>query len=100
MVAVVTMNQRSLAQVDRGFLERLIVGGAVLGGGGGGSMADGRRMADLALARGTPTLAAIGDLSDTAVVATVSAVGAPAAIDRHVDPGDFVEADTVLVALE
>jgi DUF917 family protein len=85
--------------VDRDFLEWLVLGGAVLGGGGGGSLADGRRLADAALHLGRPRLVSLDALGDDELVVTVSAVGAPAAPERHVEPADHVDALQRLRAL-
>jgi DUF917 family protein len=90
-----TMN----AAVDRQFLEWLVLGGAVLGGGGGGSLADGRRLADAALDLGQPRLVSLDALADDDLVVTVSAVGAPADVERHVEPSDHVDALERLRAL-
>lgn len=85
--------------VDRDFLDWLVLGGAVLGGGGGGSLTDGRHLADAALDLGQPRLVALDALADDDLIVTVSAVGAPADPDRHVEPADHVEALQRLGAL-
>jgi DUF917 family protein len=81
-----------------GELEAAILGGALLGGGGGGSMAEGRRLGHAALAAGTPTLVSWQDLPPDALVATVSLVGAPAAIQACVEPADHLRAWNLLAA--
>jgi hypothetical protein len=73
-------------------LEAAILGGAILGGGGGGSMAEGMRMGRAALACGTPRLLQLGSLSDDVLIATVSLVGAPAAVHAVVQPADHLRA--------
>jgi len=78
-------------------IEAMILGGAVLGGGGGGSIAEGRRIGHAALELGRPWLVSIDELDDNDLLATVSAVGAPAAKERFVAPSDFIEATKLLL---
>jgi uncharacterized protein len=71
-------------------------GGAFLGGGGGGWPADGLAAGRLALEIGSPRLVPLSELPPDAVVVTVSMVGAPAAQERFLRPGDFAAAVTLL----
>lgn len=82
--------------LDATSIDALLLGGAVLGGGGGGSLEDGRYWARLALERGHPQLVPVDELPLDALVATVSAVGAPAARNRYTMPADFVRAVELL----
>lgn len=82
--------------IDEATIESMVLGGAILGGGGGGAIPDGRRAARHALAIGRPRLVTLDDLSDDATLVTVSAVGAPAARERFVEPRDFVRAVELL----
>lgn len=77
-------------------VEAAALGGALLGGGGGGWPEDGVTAGRLAFAVGTPGLVALSALPPDALIATVSAVGAPAAAERYTLPIDFVTALTAL----
>ncbi len=79
-------------------LEAALLGGAFLGGGGGGSLALGRELGGAALAAGGLELVAPTALDDSALVATVALVGAPAARDAEVCAVDYVRACELLVA--
>ncbi|MDP2948449.1 MAG: DUF917 family protein [Chloroflexota bacterium] len=83
--------------LTRNDVEAACLGGAVLGGGGGGWRNDGRRMGELAVTMGTPRLTGLSELADTDVVLTVSAVGAPAATDRYLEPVDYLRAVQLLM---
>ncbi|UFJ39262.1 DUF917 family protein [Brevibacillus humidisoli] len=78
-----------LNKLTREMIAPLLTGGCILGGGGGGSMAEGKKVAELAFSLGSPTLLPIEDLGDSDTVLTVSAVGAPAAPNQYVEPIDF-----------
>ncbi|MEW6546035.1 MAG: DUF917 family protein [Bacillota bacterium] len=82
--------------LDRDVAEAAILGGAVLGGGGGGSMAEGRRLALLAVEMGEPELVDIDELPPDAVLVTASAVGAPAARTARALPVHYVKAVELL----
>ncbi|MEW6308314.1 MAG: DUF917 family protein [Bacillota bacterium] len=85
---------RMLTRID---VEAACLGGAVLGGGGGGWRDDGRRMGELAVTMGSPRLIDLSELADTDTVLTVSAVGAPAAIERYIEPVDYLRAVQLLM---
>ncbi len=82
--------------LDSEAMEYACLGGAFLGGGGGGSIEEGRRLGDLAFRAGTPTLARLDQIPDAAVLATVSAVGAPAAPEARLEPEDYTRAVQLL----
>jgi uncharacterized protein len=67
-------------------------GGSVLACGGGGWVSHGELMGDLATKLGTPVLCSVDELRDEALVATVTAIGAPAAADWEIQPRDYVTA--------
>jgi len=66
------------------------LGGAVLGGGGGGSRFLGERLGLQAIDTGTVKLVPIEEIPDNAILLTVSAVGAPAALNACVTDTDYV----------
>lgn len=73
-----------------------IWGGSVLACGGGGWVSHGEVMGALATSVGKPVLATLDELDDNATVATVSAIGAPAATGWEMRPVDYVRALQVL----
>ncbi len=73
-----------------------IWGGSVLACGGGGWVSHGEVMAQLATSVGRPTLASLDEIADDATVATVSAIGAPAAKGWEIRPADYIRALQVL----
>lgn len=80
------------------WVERVAVGGAVLGGGGGGSLEEGIEFGQLAVEYGSPQIKPLQALDPDDVVLTVSSVGAPAATETCVRPVDYVRAVEVVVA--
>jgi DUF917 family protein len=73
-------------------------GGAVLGGGGGGEIEGGLRLGRLALEAGRPRLVTLDEMDEKACLVTVSAVGAPAAADKYLEPMHYVRALELLTA--
>jgi uncharacterized protein len=69
-----------------------IWGGSVLACGGGGWVSHGELMAEMATRMGTPVLCSVDDIPDEALVATVTAIGAPGARDWEIQPRDYVNA--------
>lgn len=69
-----------------------IWGGSVLACGGGGWVSHGELMAEMATRAGTPVLATVDEIPDDALVATVTAIGAPGAADWEIQPQDYVNA--------
>jgi DUF917 family protein len=79
------------------WVEHVATGGAVLGGGGGGSPTEGIEFGLFAVEYGHPEVIQLDALETSETVLTVSAVGAPAATESHVDPSDYVRATERLV---
>jgi uncharacterized protein len=79
-------------RIDEELIDAVVIGGCFLGGGGGGDPTAGRRMGRLALEIGLPRLISLDELPDDAVIVTVSAVGAPAAVDQFCTPMNYVHA--------
>ena len=67
-------------------------GGGVLACGGGGWKHHGELMGSLATSLGRPVLAGVDELPADMWVATVTAIGAPAAKDWEIRPVDYVHA--------
>ena len=78
-----------------------MAGGSVLAAGGGGWVDHGYLVGRTAVSYGTPRLATLDEVADDATIATVSAIGAPAASDWEMRPSDYVRALRLLTeALE
>lgn len=69
-----------------------VLGGGVFACGGGGWRHHGELMGTLATSVGTPVLAQVDELPDDSWVATVTAIGAPAAQNWEIKPVDYVHA--------
>lgn len=76
--------------------QNAIWGGSVLACGGGGWVKHGEVMGQLATSVGKPVLVSLDEVPDDATVATVSAIGAPAAEGWEMRPVDYVRALQVL----
>lgn len=87
----------SRLRLDRELVEAAVLGGGVLGGGGGGSMEEGRRNGLLAVEMGAVELVDTQDLPESAILATASAVGAPAAKTAFALPVHYVRAVELLM---
>jgi hypothetical protein len=74
-----------------------IWGGSVLACGGGGWVSHGELMAEMATGVGTPVLCSVDEIPDEALVATVTAIGAPGAPDWEIQPRDYVNALKLLM---
>jgi hypothetical protein len=85
-----------MREINEGMIKAAALGGSLLGGGGGGSLAEGRRIGNLALTLGNPSLADLEELPEDATLVTVSSVGAPAAREKHVKPMDWIRAIKIL----
>ena len=83
-------------KLDKDMLKYALVGGTILGGGGGGSMELGKHSGSVALDYGEVNLVDIYEMDDDELIATASAVGAPAAVDKFVKPRDYVRAIEIL----
>jgi uncharacterized protein len=71
---------------------RAVLGGGVFACGGGGWQQHGELMGRLATEVNRPVLAAVDELPQDSWVATVTAIGAPAAKDWEIRPVDYVHA--------
>lgn len=69
-----------------------ILGGGVLACGGGGWQHHGELMASMATSMGRPRLVSVDELPQDSWVATVTAIGAPAAANWEIRPVDYVHA--------
>lgn len=76
-----------------------VLGGGVLACGGGGWQHHGELMGSVATKLGQPVLATVDELATGSWVATVTAIGAPAAKDWEIRPVDYVHALQKLMAV-
>jgi uncharacterized protein len=74
-----------------------VAGGSVLAAGGGGWVDHGLLVGTTAVQYGTPRLATLDEVDPDAMLATVSAIGAPAAVGWEMRPGDYVRALQLLI---
>jgi len=81
---------------DEDAVEAMVLGGAFLGGGGGGSLEEGRKLGSAAIRLGKPDIVPIDSLPGESLLATVSAVGAPAAREKLVRQEDYIRAVRLL----
>jgi DUF917 family protein len=81
-----------MRELDLEAVEAAVAGGSVLAAGGGGWVDHGYLVGRTAVSYGTPRLATLDEVADDATIATVSAIGAPAARDWEMRPGDYVRA--------
>ena len=77
-------------------VEAAVAGGSVLAAGGGGWVDHGYLVGRTAVGYGTPRLVGLDELDGDALVATVTAIGAPAAVGWEMRPADYVRALTLL----
>lgn len=71
-------------------------GGSVFASGGGGWVDHGLEIGETAVRIGKPRLAQIEEIPDDAIIATVSAIGAPAAKDWQMLASDYIKAVRLL----
>lgn len=83
-------------KLNKELLEHALIGGAILGGGGGGSRQLGLESGTTALSYGDVELVDISEIDDESLIVTASSVGAPAAIEKHVKPRDYIRAIEIL----
>lgn len=76
-----------------------ILGGGVFACGGGGWQHHGELMGQMATSMNRPVLATVDELPEDSYVATVTAIGAPAAKDWEIRPVDYVDALKKLIEL-
>jgi uncharacterized protein len=86
-----------MRELDGQAVEAAVAGGSVLAAGGGGWVEHGYLVGRTAVGYGTPRLATLDEIADDAPLATVSAIGAPAARDWEMRPGDYVRALRLLI---
>jgi DUF917 family protein len=90
-----------MRDLDHMAVEAAVAGGSVLAAGGGGWVEHGYLVGRTAVSYGTPRLATLDEVPADAMIATVTAIGAPAAADWEMRPGDYVRALRLLTeALE
>jgi DUF917 family protein len=85
-------------ELDLQAVEAAVAGGSVLAAGGGGWVDHGLLVGRTAVQYGTPRLAALDEVAPDAMLATVSAIGAPAAVGWEMRPRDYVRALELLMA--
>jgi DUF917 family protein len=77
-------------------VEAIILGGAFFGGGGGGEVAEGLKIARLALDLGDLYISSIDDVPDNCYIATASLVGAPS-MRGYVKPYHMVKSTQLFI---
>jgi hypothetical protein len=75
-----------------------VAGGSILAAGGGGWVDHGMLVGTTAVQYGVPRLATLDEVDPEAMLATVSAIGAPAAKGWQILPGDYVRALQLLMS--
>ena len=86
-----------MRELDDQAVNAAVAGGSVLAAGGGGWVKHGYLVGRTAVSYGAPRLAAVDEIADDTPIATVSAIGAPAARDWEMRPGDYVRALRLLM---
>lgn len=86
-----------MRELDGHAVDAAVAGGSVLAAGGGGWVPHGYLVGHTAVSYGTPRLATLDEIAGDAMLATVSAIGAPAASDWEMRPGDYVRALQLLM---
>jgi DUF917 family protein len=86
-----------MRELDLDAVHAAVAGGSVLAAGGGGWVEHGLLVGTTAVRYGTPRLATLDEIAPEAMVATVSAIGAPAAVGWEMQPGDYVRALQLLM---
>ena len=86
-----------MRELDHHAVDAAVAGGSVLAAGGGGWVKHGYLVGRTAVSYGTPRLATLDEIAGDTPVATVSAIGAPAARDWEMRPGDYVRALRLLM---
>jgi DUF917 family protein len=84
-------------ELDLHAVHAAVAGGSVLAAGGGGWVDHGLLVGTTAVQYGTPRLVGLDELDPEAMLATVSAIGAPAAVGWEMRPGDYVRALELLM---
>src|ERR1700735_1327257 len=86
-----------MKDLDLHAVHAAVAGGSVLAAGGGGWVDHGLLVGATAVQYGTPRLASLDEVDPEAMLATVSAIGAPAAVGWEMRPGDYVRALELLI---
>jgi uncharacterized protein len=86
-----------MRELDLHAVHAAVRGGSILAAGGGGWVDHGMLVGTTAVQYGTPRLATLDEVDADAMIATVSAIGAPAAKDWQMLPGDYVRALRLLM---
>src|SRR5580693_3379746 len=86
-----------MRELDLNAVHAAVAGGSVLAAGGGGWVDHGMLVGTTAVQYGSPKLVTLEELEPDAMIATVSAIGAPAAIGWEMRPGDYVRALELLM---
>ncbi|HYZ80400.1 MAG TPA: DUF917 family protein, partial [Solirubrobacteraceae bacterium] len=86
-----------MRELDLHAVHAAVAGGSVLAAGGGGWVDHGLLVGTTAVQYGTPRLVGLDELDPEAMLATVSAIGAPAAVGWEMRPGDYVRALELLM---
>ncbi len=86
-----------MRELDLNAVHAAVAGGSVLAAGGGGWVDHGMLVGTTAIQYGSPRLVTLDELAPDAMIATVSAIGAPAAIGWEMRPGDYVRALELLM---
>src|ERR1700689_250132 len=87
-----------MRDLDLQAVHAAVAGGSVLAAGGGGWVDHGLLVGRTAIQSGTPRLATLDEVDPEAMLATVSAIGAPAAVGWEMRPRDYVRALELLMA--
>jgi DUF917 family protein len=86
-----------MRELDLHAVHAAVAGGSVLAAGGGGWVDHGLLVGTTAVQYGSPRLVALDELDPDDMLATVSAIGAPAAVGWEMRPGDYVRALELLM---
>jgi DUF917 family protein len=86
-----------MRDLDLHAVHAAVMGGSILAAGGGGWVEHGMLVGTTAVQYGVPRLATLDEVDPDAMIATVSAIGAPAAKDWQMLPGDYVRALELLM---
>ena len=86
-----------MRELDLAAVHAAVAGGSVLAAGGGGWVDHGLLVGTTAVQYGTPRLVSLEELEPDVMLATVSAIGAPAAVGWEMRPGDYVRALQLLI---
>ncbi len=86
-----------MRELDLHAVHAAVAGGSVLAAGGGGWVDHGLLVGTTAVQYGTPRLVSLDELDPDDMLATVSAIGAPAAVGWEMRPGDYVRALQLLM---